>query len=464
MKKNLLKTLLKIFGKAFTLIDNVIEFKFFKPISLSIIIIFVFFKSLSLLQYFLNNSSKEVYNNVNNLQTVTIHFDQDKQNFNFLEEESIVHVIKQGDTILKVLLDNGFKENEIFSMLSAMKEVFDPRLIVEGNELKILYSLGINYDRKSGKDIKKDVTILKLIINLSEDEKILVSRQKDDSYKAQKEKIELVKSIERYYGAINSGLYLDGVALGLSSTAVMNMINLYSYDIDFQRDIRVGDEFEVIIEALYTKDGKKVRDGDIIFTSISVSNRTLNMYMHEYKGRTEYFNEKGNSIKKSLLKTPINGARVSSRFGMRKHPILGYSRLHKGIDFAARSGTPILAAGDGIITFRGRNGGYGNYIKIRHNAQYSTSYAHASRFNKRFRLGSRVKQGDVISYVGTTGRSTGPHLHFEVIKNGNHINPSSVKSSSGIMLKGSDYKEFVKVRDRIENLRKNIPNKIHILK
>jgi len=149
---------------------------------------------------------------------------------------------------------------------------------------------------------------------------------------------------------------------------------------------------------------------------------------------------------------------------MRKHPILGYSRMHKGIDFAARRGTPILAAGDGIITYRGRKGGYGNYVAIKHNSQYSTSYAHASRFNSKFRRGSRVKQGDVIAYVGTTGRSTGPHLHFEVLKRGKHINPSKVKASSGIMLKGNDYKKFVKSRDKIQYLRKNIPNKIHIIK
>ncbi len=464
MKKTILKNILNLIQKLFIIIDSIIELRFFKPAALSIIIIFITINGFSFIQSTLNNSNSSKYNRDQNLKRINVKIDEEDIKFDLSENQTTSYIIKPGDTILKVLLDLGAKENDIFSLLSAMKKIYDPRSIAQGNKLDIVYSLSLNVNKDNNKNLEQEISLKSLSIPLSEEEKVVITKVSDGSFKSNKVKINLVKSIERYYGTINSGLYLDGIALGLSSNAVMNMINLYSYDIDFQRDIRVGDRFEVIIEAFYSEDGKKIKDGNIIFSSISVSNRTIDMFMHKYRDQIEYFNEKGNSIKKSLLRTPINGARVSSRFGMRKHPILGYSRMHKGIDFAARRGTPILAAGDGIITYRGRKGGYGNYVAIKHNSQYSTSYAHASRFNSKFRRGSRVKQGDVIAYVGTTGRSTGPHLHFEVLKRGKHINPSKVKASSGIMLKGNDYKKFVKSRDKIQYLRKNIPNKIHIIK
>ena len=240
----------------------------------------------------------------------------------------------------------------------------------------------------------------------------------------------------------------------------MNMISLYGYDVDFQRDIRSGDKFEMLVESFYSQDGKKVKDGNVLFSSLILQNRGINVYMHKIENRIEYFDAKGNSIRKSLLKTPINGARVSSGFGMRRHPILGYSKMHKGMDFAASSGTPILAAGNGIVVYMARKGGYGNYVEIRHNSEYSTAYGHASRFNKKFRVRAKVKQGDVVAYVGSTGRSTGPHLHFEVLYKGRQINPSKVKATSGIKLLGKELARFEVSKAEIEKYRKNIPNQI----
>ena len=242
------------------------------------------------------------------------------------------------------------------------------------------------------------------------------------------------------------------------------MINLYSYDVDFQRDIKIGDKFEILVESFYTQDGKKVRDGDILFSSLSLRKRSkpIDIYMHKIDGNTKYYNSKGSSNRKTLLRTPINGARVSSSYGMRRHPVLGYSKMHKGIDFAAARGTPILAAGDGKITYYGRRGGYGNFVRIKHTKEYSTAYAHASRFVKRLRRGSKVKQGQVIAYVGTTGRSTGPHLHFELLKRGKAVNPSKVKATSGSRLRGKKLKFFKETKSRINKYRQNIPNQIQI--
>jgi len=259
-------------------------------------------------------------------------------------------------------------------------------------------------------------------------------------------------------GTIKNGLFVDGVESGISQNAMMNMINLYGYDIDFQRDIHSGDKFEMLVESFYHESGKKVRDGNVLYSSLALQNRTIEIYMHKIDDKIEYFDAKGSSIKKSLLRTPINGARVSSGFGMRRHPILGYSKMHKGVDFAAPSGTPILAAGNGTISFMGRKGGYGNYVLIRHNNDYSTAYGHASRFNRKLKNGAKVKQGDVIAYVGTTGRSTGPHLHFELLYRGAQVNPAKVKATSGIRLVGKELVRFENSKSEIDKYRKNTPN------
>jgi murein DD-endopeptidase MepM/ murein hydrolase activator NlpD len=216
----------------------------------------------------------------------------------------------------------------------------------------------------------------------------------------------------------------------------------------------------MLVESFYDESGKKVRDGNVLYSSLMLQNRKIEIYMHKVDNRVEYFDSKGNSVRKSLLRTPINGARVSSGFGMRRHPILGYSKMHKGVDFAASTGTPILAAGAGTIIYMGIKGGYGNYVQIKHNNDYSTAYGHASRFNKKFRTGAKVKQGDVVAYVGTTGRSTGPHLHFELLYKGSQVNPAKVKATSGIKLVGKELVRFESSKNEIDKYRKNTPNQL----
>ncbi len=267
------------------------------------------------------------------------------------------------------------------------------------------------------------------------------------------------KHILKYSATIKNGLYVDGTEAGISPNIMINMINLYSFDVDFQRDIHSGDQFEILFESYYDDKGNRVKDGDVLFASLDLKTKTtIDMYLHKSGNRNEYFDAKGRSVRKSLLKTPINGARISSGFGARKHPILGYTKVHKGIDFAAPTGTPIFAAGSGTITYYGVKGGYGNFVQIRHNADYSTAYGHASRFKKGLRVGSKVSQGDVVAYVGTTGRSTGPHLHYEILYKGGAVNPSKVKSTSGLTLTGKELQRFMASKGQIDGYLKNTPN------
>jgi murein DD-endopeptidase MepM/ murein hydrolase activator NlpD len=224
-----------------------------------------------------------------------------------------------------------------------------------------------------------------------------------------------------------------------------------SYDVDFQRDIQPGDRFELMYERLYTEDGQLVRTGAILYANLILGGKSHAFYRYAPKGgEPDYFDQDGSSIKKALLRTPIDGARVSSLFGSRKNPVLGYTMMHRGIDFAAPTGTPIYAAGDGTIEMRGRNGAYGNYIRIRHNAEYETAYAHMSQFAPHLAHGSRVHQGQIIGYVGSTGRATGPHLHYEVLVRGEQINPVSVRMPSGVKLAGAELERFNKARSRID--------------
>jgi murein DD-endopeptidase MepM/ murein hydrolase activator NlpD len=230
------------------------------------------------------------------------------------------------------------------------------------------------------------------------------------------------------------------------------MIRAYSYDVDFQRDIQPGDEFQVMYERYFTDEGAAARDGDILYAALTFGGRQRELYRYKTRdGIVDYFNRQGESIRKALLRTPIDGARVSSKFGMRRHPILGFSKMHAGMDFAAPTGAPIYAAGNGVIEEIGRKNGYGNYVRIKHNQQIATAYAHLSKFGRGMRRGGQVQQGDIIGYVGTTGRSTGPHLHYEVMRGGRQINPMSIDLPTGVALEGPEmaaFKRHVEESDR----------------
>jgi murein DD-endopeptidase MepM/ murein hydrolase activator NlpD len=441
-----------IITRILTLIEAIIEHKIFKPISISIIISFILFNGFFYLKSYLEDKTSFKIINSNQLIKINI-----PDSFNDDKHYVVHRTIKVGDTLLNILIDIGASDSDIFNIISTIKKVYDPKLIKAGDQFTI------KYQNHHNSDASKKVAIYSINFNSSVETEIEIIGTKNVagnySYDFKKTTKALTKQVLKYAVTIKNGLYVDGTDSGISPNIMINMINLYSFDVDFQRDIREGDEFELLFESFYDDKGNRVKDGDVLFSSINLQRkRTIDMYLNGTEGKGEYFDTKGNSVKKSLLKTPINGARISSRFGARKHPILGYTRMHKGIDFAAPRGTPIFAAGSGTITHYGVNGGYGNFVKIRHNTQYSTAYAHASRFARSFRVGSKVKQGDVIAYVGTTGRSTGPHLHYEIIFKGKHINPSKVKSMSGTKLVGRKLKEFLVNKNQIDNLLKTIPN------
>lgn len=460
--KNILKRLKKLDRfKTLSTIDDIIEHRLFKPIVISIIAIFLSVKGFERAQSLIADYREA---SIQKQKTTPIKISvSGKGDFDIDEERIVDHRVKSGDTMLKILVDVGADEKDVFTILTAMKKVFNPKAITTGDRITIKYKVKISYDSKQlendGSADRKAI-INSVEIAPSPEQQIVVSRKEGGEYDAREVQIKLLRYVSRYFGTLKNGLFVDGVEAGISPTSMMNMINLYSYDVDFQRDVRGGDKFEMLVESFYSEDGKKIKDGNVLFSSLTLQNRKIDIYMHKVDGKIEYFDSKGNSVRKSLLRTPINGARVSSSFGMRRHPILGYSRMHKGTDFAASTGTPILAAGSGTITYFGVKGGYGNFVQIKHNADYSTAYGHASRFNKKFRVGSQVKQGDVVAYVGTTGRSTGPHLHFELLYKGTQINPAKVKTTSGLRLSGKELARFEADKSEIDKYRKNIPNQI----
>ncbi len=250
--------------------------------------------------------------------------------------------------------------------------------------------------------------------------------------------------------SINNNLYSAAIDAGIEPNIIIEFARIYGFEVDFQRDIRKGDKFEIYYER-FTDDNDVVREtGKIIYAHMNVNDREINLYNFNYNDEDGYYDISGKSIVKSLMKTPINGARLSSSFGMRKHPILGFNKMHRGTDFAAPTGTPIMASGSGTVTRARWCGGGGNCVKIRHNSTYETIYAHMSKFARGIREGKKVKQGQIIGYVGSTGLSTGPHLHYEVVVNGKKVNSQKLKLPSGKILKGEERKVFELKRIKID--------------
>lgn len=450
----MLKFVIKVFNLAGQIMVRTIEMKHFRPIAVVVLFLFLLVNISLYIRAMMVNAESN-FDEQRQDEIIEIRVFDDGKVIDVDEVQIFERVVESGDTVLGFLFDVGVEESEIVEILSAMKRKIDPREIVVGNSLIAKYKVKFKYNKDDSIDNKIVYVDEFRVVVSPELEYVVTKTNSGVGYKAKKVVHKFEKRLANYEGVIDNGLFVDAAKAGASANAVMNMIALYGYDVDFQRDIRTGDEFEMVVESYYNKGGKRVKDGNVLFARLDLANKKdIAMYAHRMKnGSLQYFDKKGYSVKKSLLKTPINGARVSSRFGMRRHPVLGYSKLHKGVDFAARTGTPIFAAGDGVIVRRLWNGGYGRYIKIKHNSTYSTAYAHMSRFNRRFKRGSRVKQGDVIGYVGTTGRSTGPHLHFEVIKKGRAINPARVKAVSGTRLKGKVLKDFKKTVKKIEKYR-----------
>jgi len=356
--------------------------------------------------------------------------------------------VGRGETLIQLLTDAGITAGEAHAAILALSEVFQPRSLKAGQDVHIsLLPDGVD---ETGR-------LVSVSIQESVERDVNVSRGSDGSFVASAIDRPLVRSIEGRAGVIETSLYVAGEADGVPPPVMAEVIRAFSYDVDFQRDIQPGDGYEIVYEQYRDEEGLPAKEGGILFATLMLSGKPLVIYGFETgDGRHDYYNGKGESVRKALLRTPIDGARITSGFGVRRHPILGFSRMHKGIDFGARTGTPIYAAGDGVVQEAGRKGGYGNYVRIRHNGSYATAYAHMSRFAKGIRTGRRVDQGQVIGYVGSTGRSTGPHLHYEVMINGRQINPMSVKLPTGRKLDGKELERFQTERARIDGVRQGL--------
>lgn len=272
-----------------------------------------------------------------------------------------------------------------------------------------------------------------------------------NTYETKRIALPLEWQVKLVSGTINGSLFSSARRAGAEPTIISQLINLFSYDIDFQRDIHSGDTFRIMYEYQSDYRGKIVKNPKILYANVNLRGDEKELYRHSAASNSiEYYDKKGNSIKRSLLKTPISGAKITSSFGIRPHPVLGYSRMHQGLDYGAPKGTPILAAGDGVISFAKKlSRGYGHHIQIKHTDSYSTLYAHCSRFANNIRDGVRVKQGQIIGYVGDTGLASGPHLHYEVILNGHKVNPAKIKAPKFFPLKGV---ELTKFKDNIRKM------------
>ena len=304
---------------------------------------------------------------------------------------------------------------------------------------------------------KKDNKISKFTFPLSKTKKILLIRElENDKFVSKDIVTNLIKRIVYKEGKITQSLYRSAIRKKIPANIIVEFARIYGFQIDFQRDIRRNDTYQIIYE-VFEDDNKKIfNTGNIIFADLNLSNQSNAFYFFDDNGEEGHYDINGKSVQKALMKTPINGARLSSKFGMRKRPIDGYNKMHRGTDFAAPEGTPIMASGDGVILKASWCGGGGNCIKIKHNSSYSTVYAHLSKFAANIKKGTRVKQGQTIGYVGSTGKSTGPHLHYEVIFNGKRINSQTLKLPSGKILKNKSRKMFEVSKLKINVLKSEI--------
>ena len=355
----------------------------------------------------------------------------------------------RGDTLAGMLTGAGVSAADAEGAISALSKHFNPRRIKRGQTVAVLFTPPAMGSPEANRP--EPGKFLGLVVEPGYDTAIRIEKTAEGAFSAAKIQKTLTQDPARAEGVIRTSLYVAGRQAGIPRRVLAELIRAYSWDVDFQRDIRAGDRFEVMYERFFDGQGRLVYSGPILFAALTLSGKRHPIYLHATKdGDGDYFDDKGQSARKALMRTPIDGARLSSGFGRRRHPILGYTKLHRGVDFAAPRGTPIYAAGNGVVVRSGRNGAYGKYVRIRHNSRYSTAYAHMRAINRSARRGKRVKQGQIIGYVGSTGRSTGPHLHYEILAGGVRTNPMKIKMPSGRKLKGEALEDFQVARAIID--------------
>jgi len=346
--------------------------------------------------------------------------------------------IKRGQGMMDVLVKSGADRRDAYQAIKALSRHFDMRKLQIGQMLEAAYD---PQARLVGLNMQKDF-----------DHMIRV-RRTEEGFTSRLDQLSSLRTTRHVEGVIDDSLFLSAYREGLPNSVIVDLIRIFSYDVDFQREIRKGDKFEIFYERKISEDGRRAEEGHILFAQLTLSGKPVALYRYQPKGAlfADYFHKDGRSAKKALMKTPIEGARLSSYYGKRKHPVLGYTRMHKGLDFGAPTGTPIMAAGDGVVERASRYGSYGNYVRIRHNGTYKTAYAHLSKYGRGVKAGKRVKQGQIIGYVGATGRVTARHLHYEVLVNGKQVNPLRLKIPTGITLKGPDRQKFATLAGDVDS-------------
>ncbi len=410
------------------------------------LLIFLLIITVFITQFYNFNTKKiekdylQIFRNSYFKKTVNYFFTNLKPKF-----ENVEYKIKTGDNLVNILTNLSVNEKEIKKIVKLLKNT-EAQNLIENQTLKLTIENNENFKGISN-----------ILIPVSKSRKLEIYKElKNNEFVKREIVTNLEKKIILKEGIIKSSLYRSATKENIDPNIIVEFARLYGFQVDFQRDIRKNDSFQIIYEIFVDENGKIFENGNIIYANLMLRGQLNQLYYFPKKNFDGHYDENGKSVKKALMKTPINGARLSSSFGMRKHPILGYNKMHRGTDFAAPEGTPIMASGDGVIIKAGWCGGGGNCVKIKHNKTYQTVYAHMKNFSNISIPGNRVKQGQIIGYVGSTGLSTGPHLHYEVIENGKKINSQLLKLPPGKSLDGTSRKQFEIVRIKTDVLKSDL--------
>ena len=423
------------------LMIKILEKKIKKNLKIFGLIILIF--TVAMITSYFNYNKKlnnQTYNNfVNNIyikKTLSHIVDNLEPKY-----KKIKHKIKAGETFDKILENYLVEKSEILKIKNSLKKK------VNLNKLNTKQVIQFSLDKTNNK-------IEEFTYQISNTKKIYLKRSiEKDNFNEKIISIQLDKNIIYKENIIIQSLYKSATDQKIPANIIIEFAGIYGFQVDFQRDIRKKDKFQIMYEVFLNEKKEIIETGEILFANLKLSGQDNSLYHFNFKGSEGHYDKNGKSVKKALMKTPINGARLSSPFGMRKHPIDGYNKMHRGTDFAAPMGTPIMASGDGVVKKAGWCGGGGNCVKIKHNSTYQTVYAHMSKFARGIKTGVRVKQGQTIGYVGSTGKSTGPHLHYEVIVNGKKVNSQKLKLPSGKILKGNERKLFETAKIKLDVLK-----------
>ena len=383
----------------------------------------------------IKNNYKNIINNIYFKKTINHLFDNFEPKF-----KKVRHQVEPGETFDKILNKYSIKKSEIEEIKKKLSNK------INLNKLNTTQKILFTVDQSNN-------SISKFIFHISNKERILLSKDLENNFNQKIVLTSLKKEIIFNENVILQSLYKSASDQKIPANVIIDFARIYGFQVDFQRDIKKQDRFQIMYEIFIDENNKIVEVGNILFANLILSGVNNSLYYFEDIKSSGHYDKNGKSIKKALMKTPINGARLSSPFGMRKHPIDGFNKMHRGTDFAAPMGTPIMASGDGVVKKAGWCGGGGNCVVIRHNSVYQTIYAHMSKFAKGIRSGARVKQGQTIGFVGSTGKSTGPHLHYEVLINGEKVNSQKLKLPSGKVLKGQERKLYEVQKIKLNVLR-----------